>query len=399
MNAARTPIPRAGRAPGAPLAVGVTCFPTFGGSGVIATEIGVELARRGHRVHFICSEVPSRLDRFIDDVFFHEVELREYPSFGQSSYPLALASKIVEVSRYERLDLMHVHYAVPHATSAYLARQILREAAPKIVTTLHGTDITLVGHDPSFLPITRLSIMESDGITAPSEYLRRATYQNLDIPETMAIEVIPNFVDTRRFRPAGPEREGQGPAEIGRDAGGRLARPLLVHVSNFRPVKRVDDVARIFALVRAKLPASLALVGDGPERSRVEALVRELGLQREVCFLGKQLNFLEVLQRSDVFLLPSATESFGLAALEALACGVPVVASRIGGLPEVVDAEAGVLVPVGNVAAMAEAVLQILGDPELKARMASAARRLAVERFELGPIVSRYEAYYQKLLR
>src|SRR5712692_1492267 len=321
------------------LRIGITCYPTFGGSGIIATEIGLSLARRGHRVHFICYDVPWRLEDFHENVFFHEVEVRDYPLFDHGHYALALASKMVEVSTYEKLDLLHVHYAIPHATSAYLARQILEASAPRLVTTLHGTDITVVGIDRSFLPITRFSIIQSDGITVPSEYLKQATHDNLNVPRSVPIEVIPNFVDTEKFKPVPSKRIDQLARLF---AGARpnfegAARPrVLIHNSNFRPLKRVEDVVRIFAQVRKTTPVVLVLVGDGPDRSRIEAMVRDLKLTGAVCFLGKQLNFLEVLQSSDVFLLPSETESFGLAALEALSCGVPVVASRVGGLPEVV---------------------------------------------------------------
>jgi N-acetyl-alpha-D-glucosaminyl L-malate synthase BshA len=385
-----------------PLRVGIVCYPTFGGSGVVATEVGLGLARRGHRVHVLSYEMPSRLDHFVENVYFHEVTAREYPLFDQSPYTLALASKIVEVSRYEGLDVLHVHYAVPHATSAYLARQILGAQAPRIVTTLHGTDITLVGSDPSFLPITRFSILESDGVTAPSAYLRQATYDKLDVPPALPIEVIPNFVDTDRYAP-GPRR---GLAELCPLLGEAVLhahpaeRPaVLVHVSNFRPLKRVDDVVRVFAEVQRARPAVLLLVGDGPERSRVEALARQLGLGKLVVFLGKMVSFVELLQASDVFLLPSESESFGLAALEAQSCGVPVVASDVGGLPEVIpDGETGFLAPVGDVATMAERVLRILKDPALHARLSAAARARVLEKYRLEPSLDRYEAHYRRVL-
>jgi len=370
----------------APLRIAITCYPTFGGSGVIATEIGRTLARRGHRVHFISYDVPARLEHFEDNVVFHEVSVRDYPVLNEVPYPLALASKMVEVSRFEGLDLLHVHYAVPHATSAYLARQILHaagDAAPRIITTLHGTDTTLVGSDPSLLPITRFSVIESDGVTVPSAFLREATYTELRVPRTVPIEVIPNFVDTDRFCPTDEPH------------------PLrVIHVSNFRPVKRVDDVVRVFAEVHRAVPtATLVLVGDGPERFRIEGMVREAGLASQVTFLGKQGTFLEVLQRSDVFLLPSETESFGLAALEALACGVPVVASDVGGVPEVVAAgELGFLAPVGDVAAMAAATIRLLTDRALHAEMSRAARARALERWREAPMVDRYEDYYRRVL-
>jgi N-acetyl-alpha-D-glucosaminyl L-malate synthase BshA len=355
--------------------IGITCFPTFGGSGIIATEIGLAMARRGHRVHFICAEVPWRFEHFVENVFFHEVEARDYPLFDQSPYALALTSKMVEVAEWEKLDLLHVHYAIPHAASAYLARQILGERAPRVITTLHGTDITVVGNDPSFLPITRFAIAESDRVTTPSEWLRRATWENLKLE--VPIDVIPNFVDVDAYRPA-PHRKTAGP-------------PLLVHNSNFRPVKRVEDVVRIFAAVQEKHPCELALIGDGPERSRLERLVHELGLSG-VRFLGKQLRFVEVLQAADVFLLPSETESFGLAALEAMACGVPVVATDVGGLPEVLG-EGGCFAPLGDVAAMSDAVVRLLDDGALHAQKSAAARAVA-ERFAMGPVIDRWEAYY-----
>ena len=365
------------------IAIGITCYHTFGGSGIIATEIGLELARRGHRIHFICAEPPARLPDDADHVAFHEVTIREYPLLLEGQYPLALASRMVEVAEREKLDLWHVHYALPHATSAYLARQILGARSPRVVTTLHGTDITLVGNDPSYLPITRLSIEQSDGVTAPSQYLARATVENFGI--TRPIEVIPNFIDTELFAPA-PHREG--------------TTPLIVHSSNFRPLKRLDDVIEIFARVRAKGPARLALIGDGPERPRIEAEVRARGLHADVRFLGEQLDFVATLQAADVFLLPSETESFGLAALEALSCGVPVVASRVGGVPEVVrEGEDGFLLPVGDVVAMAAAVRRILDDGALHRRLATTARAGAVERFSRAPMVTRYEKFYERVLR
>jgi N-acetyl-alpha-D-glucosaminyl L-malate synthase BshA len=393
---------------GRALRVGIVCYPTFGGSGVVATEIGLALAARGCRVHVLSYEMPSRLDHFVENVLFHEVATPSYPLLEHSPYTLALASKIVEVTRYEGLDVLHVHYAVPHATSAYLARQILGPDAPRIVTTLHGTDITLVGSDPSFLPITRFSILASDGVTTPSAYLRQATHDLLDVPASTPIEVIPNFVDTARFTPT-PRRTlaevhplpASATASALPVSHGSAPPAVLTHVSNFRPLKRVDDVIRIFAEVhkRASRPTALLLVGDGPERSRAEALVRQLGLGGAVAFLGKMVSFVEVLQASDVFLLPSESESFGLAALEALSCGVPVVASHVGGLPEVVpDGEVGYLAPVGDVATMADRVLRLLGDPALYRRLSDAARARAVAHYQITPAVDRYQAYYERVL-
>jgi L-malate glycosyltransferase len=384
------------------LRIGMTCYPTFGGSGVIATEIGLSMAKRGHRVHFICYEVPFRLDGFFENVFFHAVEARDYPLFDHSPYPLALASKMVEVSTYERLDLLHVHYAIPHATSAYLARQILGANAPKVISTLHGTDITVVGSDTSFLPITRFSIAQSDGVTVPSEYLRRATYEKLYVPPTVPIEVIPNFVDSDRFKPAASKGWDHLPRlfpALNGSARGAIRPKVLIHNSNFRPLKRVEDVVRIFAGVREHLPCLLVLVGDGPERSRIEGMVHAMGLSEWVCFLGAQLHFLEVLENSDVFLLPSDTESFGLAALEAMSCGVPVVASRVGGLPEVViDGEQGFLHRVGDIPGMVGSVRRLLEDPSLYQRMSTAARRWVEEKWKREPMVDRYEDYYRRVL-
>jgi L-malate glycosyltransferase len=384
-----------------PLRVGIVCYPTFGGSGVVATELGLGLASRGHRVHLLSTQLPSRLDRLVPNLSFHEVAMPTYPLLEHSPYALALASKIVEVSQFEGLDILHAHYAVPHATSAYLARQILGPQAPRIVTTLHGTDITLVGSDPTFLPITRFSIVQSDAVTTPSAYLRRATYQGLDVPETVPIEVIPNFVDTDRFAP-GPGRVAELGALLGPAAGataGGEPPAVLVHVSNFRPLKRVDDVVRIFAEVQRVRPAVLVLVGDGPERWRVEALARQLCPPGSVALVGKMQSFVELVQMADVFLLPSESESFGLAALEALSCGVPVVASDVGGIPEVIsDGETGFLAPVGDVAGMAERVLRILGDPGLRQRMSRAARARALAHYQMGPAIVRYLALYERLL-
>ena len=386
-----------------PLRIGISCFPTFGGSGIVATEIGVAMARRGHRVHFIADEIPGRLDRALDNVFFHEVEVREYPLFHHSPYPLALASKMVEVCRREQIDLLHAHYALPHATSAYLARQVLQAEsgrAPRVVTTLHGTDITQVGSDRSFLPITRFSILQSDAITVPSEYLRGATHEKLGLPEPVAMEVIPNFVDTARFRP---------PAQKQIEVFGRLfdsaaippdVRPAVwVHNSNFRPLKRVGDVVRAFALSQSQSPALLVLIGDGPDRSAIEALARESGVGGRVAFLGRQLDFLEVLQNADVFLLPSETESFGLAALEAMACGVVPVATRVGGVPELVeDGVTGCLAEKGDVVKMGQQVARLVRDGAYREAMAAAGRRAAETKFHTNLVIPQYEAVYERVL-
>ncbi len=377
------------------ISLGITCFPTFGGSGLIATEIGLAMARRGHRVHFIARDLPVRLHHGADEnVLFHEVTESDYPVLQDSSpYAIALASKMIEVATYERLDVLHVHYAVPHATAAWMAREVLGPRAPRIVTTLHGTDITLVGADPCHLPITRFSILKSDAVTAPSEFLRRATWANFDIPTDFPIEVIPNFVDTDAYAPAGDRARLRCYLP-------RLGdEPVLFHVSNFRPVKRIGDVVAIFAAVNREVPCRLVLVGDGPERSPAERRLRELGLHDRVVFLGKQEAFADLLAASDVFLLPSETESFGLAALEALSCGVPVVASDVGGLPEVVDeGETGFLAPVGDVAAMSARVLELLRDPARRRAFGARARARTLERFRLEPAIDRYEALYRRLL-
>jgi N-acetyl-alpha-D-glucosaminyl L-malate synthase BshA len=368
-----------------PLSIGITCFPTFGGSGIVATEIGLAMARRGHRVHFISTEVPRRLDVDVPNVFFHEVRARDYDVFPQVPYALALTSAIVRVARYEGLDVLHAHYAVPHATSGWMAREVLGGAL-KVVTTLHGTDITLVGSDDSYLPITRHSIERSDALTAPSEFLRRETLARFDLD--VPIEVIPNFVDTSRLSPVdGPERP-RTTALFGSGA------PVLAHVSNFRPLKRVDRVVDVFARVAAARPCRLLLVGDGPERPRIEARVRQLGLQEHVRLVGSSAHFEALLRECAAFVLPSETESFGLAALEALACGVPVVASDVGGLPEVVrHGETGFLLAPDDVDGMAAAVLRALDDASLGAR----ARADAVARFSPRPILDRYEALYLRL--
>jgi N-acetyl-alpha-D-glucosaminyl L-malate synthase BshA len=377
----------------APLRIGIVCFSTFGGSGVVAAEIATSLARRGHAVHVFSDEVPGRLDPARANVAFHRVAPASYPQLKHSPYTLALTSMIVEVSRRERLDVIHAHYAIPHAVSAHLAREVLaadpagRTAAPRLVTTLHGTDNTLVGSDPSFLPLTRFSIVASDAVTTPSAWLARATHETLGVPDTVAIEMIPNFVDAGRFRPAG-------------DGGRRLPeQPVVVHVSNFRPVKRVHDVIAVFARLRAARPARLRLVGDGPERSQIAAQVAALGLAADVEFLGEGVDLPAVLGDADLFLLPSETESFGLAALEAMACGVPVIASAVGGLPEVIpEGEVGFLCPLGDVEAMAEAARRLLGDADLHRRLSLAARRLAETRYRVEPAVDRYVALYRRVL-
>ncbi|MDY7228001.1 N-acetyl-alpha-D-glucosaminyl L-malate synthase BshA [Hyalangium rubrum] len=377
------------------LNLAITCFPTFGGSGLIATEIGLAMAERGHRVHFIARDLPVRLRGKGRQVLFHEVTESDYPALQNSgTYPLALASKMIEVAQYEKLDVLHVHYAVPHATAAWMAREVLGDKAPRIVTTLHGTDTTLVGIDPSYLPITRFSILRSDAVTTPSAFLRRATWEGFGIPESVPIEVIFNFVDTRHYA---PNRDRTALRTLFPDLGD--TEQVLIHVSNFRPVKRIQDVVSVFAEVHRRFQCRLVMVGDGPERSPAERRLRELGLEERVAFVGKQEQFVELLAASDVFLLPSEQESFGLAALEALSCGVPVVASHIGGVPELVDhGETGYLAPVGEVATMAAHVLTLLRDRARWDSFSRRARERVLERFQLAPAIDRYEALYRRLV-
>ncbi len=379
-----------------PLNIGITCYPTYGGSGVIATELGMAMAKRGHRVHFIAYDIPRRLDRYLENVFFHEVEVRDNPVFLHPPYLIPLTSTMVDVASQEKLDLFHVHYAVPHATSAFLAKQILGERAPKILTTLHGTDITLVGHDRSYLPVARFSILASDSVTVPSAFLREATYEKLSIPTDFPISVLPNFVDTEVFRPHCPEDPTRVRPPLPHCAANEK---VLIHVSNFRPVKQVDQVVKVFHLVRQKIPSHLILVGDGPERSHVEQLVRELGLKDKICFLGKQDSVAEILQRAHLFLLPSRNESFGLAALEALSCGVPVVASRVEGLPEVIrDGKDGYLCDPNSTEQMAERCVQLLSSDSLYREISLSARARAVESFGKDAIAARFEAHYSSMI-
>lgn len=386
------------------MTIGITCYPTFGGSGVVATELGKALAARGHTVHFIAYALPLRLEHFAERLFFHEVRVDTYPLFEYPPYALALTSKMVDVARHEKLDLLHVHYAIPHATSAVLARDILsaRGLRLPVVTTLHGTDITLVGKDASFKPVVEHAIDTSDGVTAVSDWLRRETYAEFDV--TNEIDVIPNFVDTDRFRRTDKEHFRRAIAPDG--------EKLMVHVSNFRRVKRAEDVVRAFARLHAEglwpeghalhgQPGGvkLLMVGDGPDRPACEAACREAGICHDVRFLGKQEPVEEILSIADLFVMPSGSETFGLAALEAMACGVPVVSTDIGGLPELnVHGETGFLCPLGDLDALTAACRRILTDDALQSRMAEAARARAVDEFRLDRIVPRYEAHYERVL-
>src|SRR3989454_12229393 len=372
--------------------IGITCYPTYGGSGAVATELGLELARRGHDVHIISYASPFRLrGGFAERVTFHEVVPADYPLFEHSPYALALAVKQHEVALREGLELMHAHYAIPHAATAWLAKQmLLAQRDLKVVTTLHGTDITLVGQDPSYFTITKFSIEQSDRVTAVSEYLKEETYRAFGCVGC-DVQVIPNFVTPAHFHPArdGSCRRALAPA----------GHKILIHVSNFRPVKRIGDVIKVFAGVRRALPATLVLAGDGPDRDLAEQEVDRLKLGRDVRFLGKVDNVADILRGSDLFLLPSETESFGLAALEAMACAVPVVATAVGGVPEVVvHGETGFLTPKGDVDAMIAHSLRLLGDAALQARMRDAAARRALE-FAADRVVPRYEQLYEDVLR
>jgi len=369
--------------------IGIVCYPTFGGSGVVATELGKALALKGHKVHFITYSQPARLDLFNENLFYHEVYIPSYPLFQYPPYELALASKMVDIVRFEKLDVLHVHYAIPHASAAFMAKQILRTKGINIpvITTLHGTDITLVGKDASFEPVVTFSINQSDGVTAVSESLRTETYEYFQIEKE--IEVIPNFINLEKFK--------RQKKEHFRMAISPNNEKLLVHTSNFRAVKRVEDVIRIFAKVRQQTPSKLLLVGDGPDRPKMEKLCRELGICNDVRFLGKMDAVEEVLSIADLFLMPSEKESFGLAALEAMACEVPVVSTNAGGIPELnIDGETGFTSPVGAVDDMVEKALYILSDENLPRFKANALDRAKL--FDVDKIVPLYEKFYQKTI-
>jgi N-acetyl-alpha-D-glucosaminyl L-malate synthase BshA len=370
--------------------IGISCYPTYGGSGIVATELAMALAEGGDEVHVISYALPSRLTLFNPRIFFHEVVTPRYPLFDQyPPYSLALTTKMVEVARHQHLDVMHVHYAIPNAVSAVVARQIVAPQPLRVVTTLHGTDVTLVGVDPNYLETTRWGITQSDAVTVVSESLRRTTVEQLGIERD--IEVIPNFIDPVRYEQA---RNGPGAR--------RWAEPgerLLVHISNFRPVKRVLDVVETFRRVYRRIPSTrLLMVGDGPERGRVEQHCRENGLCHAITFVGSLPLIEEVLVGADLFLLPSESESFGLAALEAMSCEVPVISTTTGGVPEVVeDGVCGFLCPVGDVDGMAEAALRLLGDEPMRRSFGEAGRRRAVEVFGQDAVVGRYRALYERV--
>ena len=368
--------------------IGITCYPTYGGSGVVATELGKELASRGHDVHFISYALPIRLT-MKDRIYFHEVEVLSYPLFEYPPYDLVLATKMAEVMvRYE-LDILHVHYAIPHSISAYLAKMMLKDRVVPFVTTLHGTDITLVGNDRSYLPIVRFGIEQSDAVTAVSEYLKQRTVEEFQVSRSIA--VVPNFVDCNVY--------GHSTDTSLRKRFAAADEGILIHISNFRPVKRVEDVIEVFSRVRKQRPARLLMVGDGPERPKAEWLASTHGVSGDVLFLGKQTDMNELLSISDVLLLPSELESFGLVALEAMACQVPVVATRVGGIPEVVrDRQDGFLYALADVEGMSDGCLKILGDPRLRTAMGESARNRARSEFSASKIVMQYEDLYRRTI-
>jgi L-malate glycosyltransferase len=369
--------------------IGITVYPTYGGSGIVGSELGKELAARGHTVHFIASALPTRLTEVSDRVRFHEVEMMSYPLFEHQPYTLALATKMATVADTENLDLLHVHYAIPHSISAILARESIKSHRRlPVITTLHGTDITLVGADRSYLPITRYALEQSDGVTAISNYLKQATIEHFQFDR---IQVIPNFVCPDDYK---PKIDCDLRAELSPDGA-----PVMVHVSNFRPVKRPVDCVEILARVLKRTKAHLVMVGDGSERTNCIHRARCLGVADNCVFVGKQPRIVDYLCASDILLLPSEQESFGLAALEAMACEVPVIASRVGGLPEVVDdGETGFLSAVGDVDKMADDAFKLLTDPKFRRTTAKKARASAIERYSTHKIIPQYIDFYEKVL-
>lgn len=371
--------------------IGIVCYPTYGGSGVMATELGAALAKRGHEIHFITYKRPARLANFQEKVYYHEVDAEDYPLFEYSPYDTTMASKLVNVVLYENLDILHVHYAIPHAAIAYMAKKILLTKGRYIpvITTLHGTDITLVGKNKDFAPVVEFSINKSDGVTAVSNSLRAQTMQSFNLEKE--IEVIYNFVDFARFKKTSKEHFKKAIAPNG--------EKILTHISNFREVKRVDDVIRVFDQVHKFLPSKLLLIGDGPDRRKAESLCRELGLMDQIRFLGKQDAVEEILAVSDVFLIPSTNESFGLAALEAMACEVPVISSDVGGLPEVnIHGKTGYLSPIGAIEDMAKNTLKIIGNDQTLVQFRQNALEQA-KKFALELILPQYEEYYEQILK
>ncbi|MBN2366877.1 MAG: N-acetyl-alpha-D-glucosaminyl L-malate synthase BshA [Calditrichaeota bacterium] len=372
------------------LKIGIVCYPTYGGSGIVATELGKNLAKLGHEVHFIAYAIPYRLNQYYDNVFYHEVKILDYPLFEYPPYSLALASKMAEIAHYQKLDLIHVHYAIPHAASAFLAREMTKTYHPlKIITTLHGTDITLVGRDPSFMEVTRFSIEQSDAVTAVSRYLRDKTIEFFSVERP--IDVIYNFIEEHEDQ---QKRCNELRQRLAPD--GEL---IISHLSNFRPVKRVEDIIEIAFKVKKQLPVKVMMIGDGPDRSKAEMLARDLGIADDICFLGKQEDIYLLLASSDLFLMPSRLESFGLAALEAMSCGVPCITSNTGGLPELVkDGISGFTAEVGDVESMAGYALKILKDDDLRKKMSRSSREYAFQNFHVDKIIPQYLELYRKIL-
>lgn len=369
--------------------IAMSCYPTYGGSGVIASELGIKLAEKGHKIHFISYSLPFRLQKYRRNIFFHKVEIPKYPLFKYPPYALALTAKMAEVVEKERIDLFHVHYAIPHAISVYLARQILGLEFPKIITTLHGTDITLVGNKPSLYKITQFSIEQSDYITVVSHSLKNKTIEEFNIKKP--IEVLPNFVDTDKFIPT--------PIETEREKFATPKEKILMHISNFRPNKRIKDVILIFNRIRTYIPAKLLMIGDGPEKHSAQKLAKELKINKDIIFLGKQEEIEDFLPLADLFLLPSEEESFGLAALEAMSCGVPVIATLTGGLPEVIDSgKTGFLERVGDINRMAERAVDLLLNEALMNKIKLSCRECAITKFSTNRIVPMYQKYYEKVL-
>ncbi len=369
--------------------IGITCYPTYGGSGTVATELGRNLAGHGHQVHFITTALPYRLSPFVENIFFHEVQVFNYPLFDYVPYSLSLASKMAQVALREDLDLLHVHYAVPHATSAYLAKNIIASQKKlPVITTLHGTDITLVGKDISYYDITRFSIEESDAVTAVSDYLKKQTLNRFKISKS--IEVIPNFVDTKRFVPDAINH---------RDCLCKPDQKIIMHISNFRPVKRIQDIIEVFESVSQRIDSCLVLVGSGPEKEKIQNLVEEKGLTEKVNFLGRQDDVSRLIPCADVYMLPSEHESFGLTALEAMSCGVPVIGTTGSGMESFLgDDSAGFLYNVGDVPAMIEGCIRILEDSELASEMGDKGRKRVIEHYNEDIIVSKYEKLYRRVV-
>ncbi len=370
--------------------IGIVLYPTFGGSGVVATELGKALAKKGHQVHFISYSQPVRMDAFQENVFFHEVNIPSYPLFDFAPYEVALTSTLVRTALFESLDLIHVHYAIPHAPAAFMAREILKKKGRNVpfITTLHGTDITLVGKDQSYEPVISFAMNQSDCLTAVSNYLKEETLNHFDVDRQ--IQVVYNFIDPDQFQPPGDDCLKRYTAPNG--------EKIITHISNFRKVKRVQDIVKAFALIRKETPVRLLMVGDGPERNMAESLARELGVHEDTVFVGKIKNSSQVLPCSDLFFLPSESESFGLSALEAMACGVPVIATRAGGMPEVqVHGETGFLSAIGDYEDMAKNALILLKDPKAYAQFSAASKKRA-QMFHLNTIVPQYEALYRGVL-